>query len=140
MNEEGNNPYLERNGSKDGKIDFEEANLLRYFNKLIDFFHNASEPFSDQIQKLILRYLEKHKDEGRIAGYYRLIIGPKGELEDIRVINESGLKEYDRMIVEQFKRAAPFPPIPKHLKKDKVVFPITIYTPFAGNYPYMKFY
>lgn len=127
MEEEGNNKYLYRAGSN-FSYDPRDAKYLSYINKIIEFFHGANNPNDiDWLRDAIMYGRAKKMD--KIQTGYELTIGPQGHLENIKIIDTSGFPAYDRKNLEQFKRAAPFPPIPKHFKKDKFKFRIGIFIP-----------
>ena len=50
-----------------------------------------------------------------------------GSLAHLAMITSSGDQEFDRLVIESIKQAAPFPPIPKHLG-------IKRYKPVGGTY------
>lgn len=54
-------------------------------------------------------------------------INEDGSLAHLAMVTSSGDKEFDRLVVESIKQAAPFPPIPKHLG-------IKRYKPVGGTY------
>ena len=65
----------------------------------------------------------------RIEVGLKLIIRKDGTLEDVIVVYRSGYSDYDRHIIRIFENAAPFPPVPDHISKTELAFPIAIYTP-----------
>lgn len=55
-----------------------------------------------------------------------LIIGLKGNLYKLNLLNSSGASNYDKHIITAFKQAAPYPPIPKHLNKKLFKLPVKV--------------
>ena len=128
MREEGNNQFLERKGNSD-KIDPHEAKLISYYNKIISFFHRASRTTTNEFSQIVERYVSMNSGAIKIEVGIKLIINKNGSLADIILMQNSGFRAYDNYIMKTFESAAPFPPVPDHLSKDELVFPLMIYTP-----------
>ena len=127
MKEEGNNQFLERQGN--GKFDPHEAKLISYYNKIISFFHKAARMNNSTFNDIVSRFVNMNPSVRRIEVGLKLIIKKDGRLEDVIVVYRSGYDDYDRHIIRTFENAAPFPPVPDHISKDELAFPIAIYTP-----------
>src|SRR3990167_463766 len=127
MKEEGNNQFLERQGN--GKFDPHEAKLISYYNKVISFFHKAARMNNSTFNDIVSRFVNMNPSVRRIEVGLKLIIKKDGRLEDVIVVYRSGYDDYDRHIIRTFENAAPFPPVPDHISKDELAFPIAIYTP-----------
>ena len=128
MNEEGNNAHLERRGSNNGTLNYEEAKLISYFNKIIEFFKSAQETYPEFLIQAITNYARKNPFALKLQTYFKLVISSDGKLKSISIIEKSGVPEYDDFLSAQFQHAAPYPPVPKHLNKDEIIFPIGVYT------------
>lgn len=128
MNQEGNNAHLERAGSKNGFFNLEEAKLIAYYNRVIDFFKKTDPDYPDNVVRALRWHAEKNAGKKEIGTTFKLVITKDGKLEEIRILESSGVQEYDDFIKEKFKKAAPYPPIANHLNKEKIIFPIYIYT------------
>lgn len=128
MNEEGNNAHLERRGSNNGTLNFEEAKLISYFNKIIEFFKSAQETYPEFLIQAITNYARKNPFALKLQTYFKLVISNDGKLKSISIVEKSGVPEYDDFLSAQFQHAAPYPPVPKHLNKDEIIFPIGVYT------------
>lgn len=133
MHEEGNNAHLERAGSRNGFFDPEEAKLIAYYNKVIEFFKHADTTYPDYVSRAISYFIEKHPHLLQFGATCKLVIARNGTLEEIKLLESSGIREYDELIMTRFKQAAPYPPIPQHLKREKIIFPIYIYSPVTSS-------
>lgn len=128
MNEEGNNQFLERKGNSD-KFNPHEAKMVSYYNKVISFFHRCARPQLSTFSNLVENYMSLNPGAGKIEVGLKLIINKDGSLAEIMLTQNSGFNPYDNHIIKIFQEAAPFPPVPDHLSKDELIFPINIYTP-----------
>lgn len=127
MEEEGNNQYLWRSGTGFSH-DVKDAKHITYLNKIIEFFYSAADRNNTNWQQDVYLYAKARKLSTIQTGL-EIDIAADGKLKSINVIEESGSPVYDRVIVDQFKRASAFPPIPKHFKKDNFKFRIRVFTP-----------
>lgn len=127
MEEEGNNQYLWRSGTGFSH-DVKDAKHITYLNKIIEFFYSANDKNNTSWQQDVYLYAKANRLSTIQTGL-EIDIAADGKLKSIKVIEESGSPVYDRVIVDQFKRASAFPPIPKHFKKDNFKFRIRVFTP-----------
>lgn len=97
--------WLERKGDESKRPSFEELKYLAYEQKI-----------TWQLQSAWNRHFSRHcKDsfEGKVIGV-DFSIAASGTLQKCILLQSSGTKELDDMILESIRLAAPYPPLPKH--------------------------
>lgn len=128
MPKPGNNKYLWRGTGKGISHNVKDIKKLSYLNKIIEFFLSAEKPYITEQEKEMVWHA-RGAGLKKIQVLLEMKIAKDGSLEYITVIQSSGFRLYDQLIVDQFKRAARFPDVPKHFKKDYFKFRLGVFTP-----------
>jgi periplasmic protein TonB len=91
-------------------------------------------PEIEVYMKLVSTELEKYqhypdmarrfRDEGRAVA--RLMFAKDGQLLDVILIESTGNDRLDRAVIENIRRAAPFPPFPPEIRASKLNFQVPI--------------
>ncbi len=107
---------LERKGNENIRPDLEEMKLISYKQKVVWFIQNAFR---------IRCYEEPPHPESIVKCYTLLMLDGEGNIINVQLVYSTGVTEFDRYYLDVLKSAAPFPPIPQHIKKP-FVFPFTM--------------
>ena len=79
-----------------------------------------------------LDYPELANRQGKVGHVYLVFrVNRKGTLEDLRIRQSSGNEEFDRAAKRAVYWAAPFPPLPSSLEREKIDFYLPIH--FTGK-------
>ena len=107
---------LERKGNENIRPDLEEMKLISYKQKVVWFIQNAFR----------IRYNEEPSHpESIVKCYTFLMLDGEGNIINVQLVYSTGVTEFDKYYLDVLKSAAPFPPIPQHIKKP-FVFPFTM--------------
>ncbi|MBX9830519.1 TonB family protein [Candidatus Babeliales bacterium] len=104
--------WLERKGDENKMPSFEELKYLSYEQR-INWQLQAS------WKQHFARHFSTRPLQGKVAVEFS--INESGALTHANIIQSSGMRELDDVILASVRKAAPFPPLPKHF--NKTVYP-----------------
>ncbi|MFH1831881.1 MAG: energy transducer TonB [bacterium] len=110
--------WMEREGDDSKRPSFEELKYISY-----------NQHIAWQLQSAWKRSSRNHLSQELPNGYVtiKLIIDAHGNLTTVDLLQSSGYAEMDRAVLEDSKRASPFPPLPKHFKTETYVFCVRVH-------------
>ncbi|MBY0353855.1 TonB family protein [Candidatus Babeliales bacterium] len=100
--------WLERKGDENKMPSFEELKYLSYEQR-INWQLQAS------WKQHFARHFSNRPLQGKVAVEFS--INESGALTHANIIQSSGMRELDDIILASVRKAAPFPPLPKHFNK-----------------------
>jgi len=106
--------WEKREGNKNIRPDIQEMKFLSYARKVAWYIQNS--------WKLYMRELDGSGPATADISFI-LSIDQDGNLIDMQITQYTGYYELDAVIIKAVKKAAPFPPLPKHFKTSVLRFP-----------------
>lgn len=113
----GGQDYCDRDGDESIRPDHAEMKTLSYFNKLIWYMQNS---WRQDSQAHTFTLPSGIKDS--IISYVTIHLNKDGSLIACSLVESCGYQEMDQFVLRGIQNAAPFPPIPNHLKKETISF------------------
>lgn len=98
---------LERKGDDNKRPDFSEYKYLSYEARINWQLQATWKQNNDPLQR---------PHEGKVA--IEFVLDQHGNLADLKLRQSSGNRDLDAMVLENTRRAAPFPPLPQHFKTE----------------------
>lgn len=113
-NKDEGRDWIKRDGDENKMPDFEDLKKISYNTKI----HWQAQ----QEDRILNAHMPFQKRRQLFAGYktepvIMLVINEDGTLKNLELIKNSGSALYDKHCLKIFKKAAPYPPIPKHFKE-----------------------
>lgn len=108
--------FFERKGNENIRPDLEEMKLISYKQKVVWFIQNAFRICYDQ---------EPFHPETIVKCCTIMALNDDGTIRNLQLVYSTGVQAFDTYYLQSIKSAAPFPPIPQHIKKP-FVFPFTM--------------
>ena len=117
----------ERKGNENIRPDLEEMKLLSYKQKVVWFIQNEFRIRGDE---------EPPHPESIVKCYTIMKLDGDGNIIKLELASSTGVERFDTYYLDVLKSAAPFPPLPQHIRKP-FIFPFTMvyYTNDALNRP-----
>lgn len=118
--------WIKRDGDDNKKPDLEDLKHTSYIQKIFWQFQQET-----GIRQANMSYQEKTAlfRGFRVNPKIVLVINEKGFLDKISLVLSSGSENFDKHILNSFKSASPYPPIPKHLNVKIYKLPVEIINP-----------
>lgn len=93
--------------------------LYSYEEKLRSTLLTAFNSLKHRIDRSVRAEQQQQHQAVQPHAAINLVINKDGSIDTLQLITSSGDQIFDKLIIESIEYAAPFPPIPEHLKIDK---------------------
>lgn len=107
---------LEREGNENIRPDLEEMKLISYKQKVVWFIQNEFRIRSQE---------EPPHPEAIVKCPTLMMLDEDGKIISLQLVYSTDVPAFDRYYLDVLKSAAPYPPVPQHIKKP-FVFPFTM--------------